>query len=350
TYAWLTEGELRPKWEMVRRDLVSRDAELVSAAAIDGDGSLVAAGKGNGDILLFNGLSSLEPVIFAANAAHAGSVDALAFGPDGSRFVSAAEDRTIFLWRTRQVPGYHQIEGEVTEYFTGNPGIAARFTPDGQRLLIAADNSILSVDPLKPSVQGSPIVCKGTNLRSIAVSPDGNLVAVVGPPAEVHLVDLHAGRCDDNPMRPSSRVNNSAIEDLTLFVGRLRIDGFSFFKDGRATPALTAGNDTVTAPALRSDGGLAVVPQGRGLALFDVIKQQLLADLPMLTDAVLSVEFSPNGRQRAVVAGSHAFLYELDPEVWKRRACELAHRNLTPAEWKRYFGSDVQYRTTCFTS
>jgi hypothetical protein len=40
------------------------------------------------------------------------------------------------------------------------------------------------------------------------------------------------------------------------------------------------------------------------------------------------------------------FLWDIDFESWKSRACRRANRNLTLEEWRRFFGEEP-YRATC---
>jgi len=39
--------------------------------------------------------------------------------------------------------------------------------------------------------------------------------------------------------------------------------------------------------------------------------------------------------------------WDVDVEVWKARACRIANRNMTHAEWAQYMAKDVSYRATC---
>ena len=68
-------------------------------------------------------------------------------------------------------------------------------------------------------------------------------------------------------------------------------------------------------------------------------------DLPFLG---LGNAFSPDGRRLAVagVVGL-AMLWDVDPAVWRRRACAIVGRNLTREEWKLYLPSSARYRATC---
>jgi hypothetical protein len=40
-------------------------------------------------------------------------------------------------------------------------------------------------------------------------------------------------------------------------------------------------------------------------------------------------------------------LWDVDPPVWRRRACAIAGRNLTREEWKLYLPEGTVYRATC---
>ncbi|MFT3854901.1 MAG: hypothetical protein QM733_19510 [Ilumatobacteraceae bacterium] len=42
-----------------------------------------------------------------------------------------------------------------------------------------------------------------------------------------------------------------------------------------------------------------------------------------------------------------ALRVDLDPVHWATTACDIAGRNLTAAEWSRYFGPAMPYHATC---
>jgi WD40 repeat protein len=68
-------------------------------------------------------------------------------------------------------------------------------------------------------------------------------------------------------------------------------------------------------------------------------------DFPFLP---LRNEFSPDGKQLAVGGfETLPMLWDVDPAVWRRRACATAGRNLTSAEWKLYLPAGTPYRATC---
>jgi WD40 repeat protein len=61
---------------------------------------------------------------------------------------------------------------------------------------------------------------------------------------------------------------------------------------------------------------------------------------------VTSVVFGPDGKTLASGSGSGSlgsgdiWLWDLDLDSWKERACRIANRNLTRAEWAQYVNSE----------
>jgi WD40 repeat protein len=57
--------------------------------------------------------------------------------------------------------------------------------------------------------------------------------------------------------------------------------------------------------------------------------------------------FSADGsRVAAISASTETIVWGLEPGHWMDRACRMAHRNLTLAEWQQFFGTRP-YRETC---
>jgi WD40 repeat protein len=64
-------------------------------------------------------------------------------------------------------------------------------------------------------------------------------------------------------------------------------------------------------------------------------------------DGVRAVAFSSDGALLASTGvDGRVVLWDTSPEDWEARACAVASRNLTLAEWRRYLGQRP-YQRTC---
>ena len=87
-------------------------------------------------------------------------------------------------------------------------------------------------------------------------------------------------------------------------------------------------------------------PDGRTLAISGYEPAASLWDVasgtqigPQLTagDRRTMIDLSSDGRQMLEVHGNgQGAVWDVDPESWKRRACDLANRTLTREEWEEY--------------
>ena len=68
-------------------------------------------------------------------------------------------------------------------------------------------------------------------------------------------------------------------------------------------------------------------------------------DLPFLG---LRNAFSPDGTLLATAGvDPRGMLWNVDPAVWRQRACAIVGRNLSREEWKLYLPPGTPYRATC---
>jgi len=78
-----------------------------------------------------------------------------------------------------------------------------------------------------------------------------------------------------------------------------------------------------------SQGSSFQSPRGRGWALTG------------LTDSMWGVAFGPGGRRLASRSGDNTIIpWDVSLEFWQARACRIANRNLTEAEWNKFIGPD----------
>lgn len=286
--------------------LVGHDGVVLSVA-FSPDGKTLASGGYNDSVMLWD-VATHQP-LDQARAKHAGAVSSVAFSPDGRRLASAAggEPGRIIYWTI--TPSRTLELASVQD--TDQAGKIA-FSPDGQ--LLASSGGLKGNPVMWDVTSGQPL--EGFNIGGggldLAFSPDGTLLALTGIDGKITLWDAAARR----------------------MIG----------------PLLTGEEIFITDVAFSPDGQrLASVTREGILRLWDVARREPLG--PALTERgtrVGSLAFSPDNKMLVVGARDGTTqLWDMDIESWQARACAIAHRNLSPAEWVQFMGEEVPYERIC---
>jgi nucleoside-diphosphate-sugar epimerase len=78
--------------------------------------------------------------------------------------------------------------------------------------------------------------------------------------------------------------------------------------------------------------------------VWDLASRERLGTTFSAEQGVAATQFAPDGD--LVIAYSGAVKWPMDPRKWMRFACQVAGRDLTPAEWSDIL-PDRDYRRTC---
>jgi WD40 repeat protein len=167
----------------------------VRAIAVSPDGARLAAGSGNpfepGEVGMWDEATGKRIGTFGEGL---GSVHALAFSPDGALLAAATQDGAVHVWRSA---GGVEIlalrEDEDVPY-------AVVFSPDGRFLFSAGVSAVgfaggSGVVRMWGSSGGDLYASFGVSdlpIRSLALSPDGSVLAAGGDDNRVELLDLGA--------------------------------------------------------------------------------------------------------------------------------------------------------------
>lgn len=162
-------------------------------------------------------------------------------------------------------------------------------------------------DPTPERIPGTE-----ADVTVVAFSPDGHLAATGGAHGTVQFRDPRTFAPLGAPVRVGSGVM------LTLV----------FSPD---SSLLAAGEYAVGATAQ--------------VRLVDVASRQPVGDPFRGIPGRLS--FDPGSAVLARSGTSTTSLWDLDPAVWREAACEIAGRNLTPAEQREYLPNDADPPPTC---
>jgi cytochrome c len=147
-------------------------AAPVVALAVSRDGSKLASAGWDGTVRVWP-LSGGAPLVLEG---HQQNVNAVAFMPDRS-IVSGSYDGSLRLWPANGSPIVRTLESSVNTLAVASDGEIIAGTADGQLHFFSTDGT-----------ERSRIEVQPTPVTAIAISPDGNLIAVAGMRGLVKLV------------------------------------------------------------------------------------------------------------------------------------------------------------------
>ncbi len=342
------------------------------AFALSPDGSEFAVATADSTVGVFSAVTLRREKSFAIGSA-ANRVTALSWSPTGKTIAVGAHGGIVQMWdvsgsprRERSLVGLEPLPGQIEAVQS------LAFSPDGQ-ILAASDKS-----------EGSAI---GHN--------------IVSPVATLATWDVGTGTMINTPAELGAGAGMTASDVLAfspdgrLLAASLLTGGVRVFDATTGTALRTLadpGNDTVSlafAPTgnLLAAGTLAGTVELWNPVTAKRIAQPLLADSSAIADiafdrsgqrfattglqdatvkvwftssleqegprlaanpnATAAAAFEPGG-QDLLVADDHggAFTWPMSLTSWEQRACSLAGRNLTRAEWAQ-FVAGPRYATVC---
>ncbi|PKN95507.1 MAG: hypothetical protein CVU44_02130 [Chloroflexi bacterium HGW-Chloroflexi-6] len=304
--------------EITQAETFSTPNKMLDAISLSPDGKLIAAAyctvaftnivRCEKESLLFWDTETYtrvgDEISIATNSYNSRNV-LLAYSPDGKTLAVAINDNTVLLLET-------QTYTEKARFEALNGVSQLAFSPDGKTLALAGgyNNALTLIDMDQLESKAVQIPSKTRAIISLAYSPSGKQLALGSSEGLILLWDV-------------------AENEITaqIYDRQGRVLALAFSPDGKI---LAAGHDNFY------------------LTLWDVASRQPLTR-PYLrhTDGVHSLAFSSDGNLLAS-AGNEIVLWDLSPESWLKKACNIAGRNFTQIEWQQFFSGE-EYRLTCPT-
>ncbi|MCP4344862.1 MAG: hypothetical protein GY795_04970 [Desulfobacterales bacterium] len=289
----------------------------VFSVSFSPDGKILASGSQDDTIILWN-VETLQP-IGKPLTGHKFDIFSVAFSPDGKILASGSQDNTIILWNVETLqPIGKPLTGHEYDVFS------VSFSPDGKILASGSqDNTIILWDVEKRQPIGKPLTGHKHDVFSVSFSPDGKTLASGSKDKTIILWDVKTQMSIAPPFKSHTFFVRSVVfspDGKTLISGS---DGSFFDMDKKKNH-----DNTIILWDVKTR-----LPIGQSLKGHEY---------PVLTLAV-----SPDGKVLASGSSDNTVkLWDISLESWKKRACQIANRNMTVDEWKKYM-KDEPYRKIC---
>jgi WD40 repeat protein/DNA-binding SARP family transcriptional activator len=388
-------------WDAPTRSLRETFAGHAGAALgllFDPAATTLYSGSSDGSVIVWDVLGArrlgrpfrFDPVAKAGEGVRTPTQDAstaVAVSPDGSLFVTSPAPGRITLWRARDQRAVGELRGPCGYV------VSLAFSHDG-RLVAATGNARETVvwdvstrKIVKLIGPAGPMGAAGVNF-----SPDDKLIGTAGVDGKLRVYDVRTGR------RQGSVATETSLQDL------------DFSSDGKLVAAAGLGGDIVIWNVARrtlertihhKDAILSIrfSPDGKEIATGDLpgnvdfwdpaTGRRVGRTLGGHNGLVLSVTFDPSGTEVVTTSSDGKFrlwdlasgklvgaplpgagtggwgtffpngkqviavfgdgtgaIWNVDPTFWEAQACHVAHRNLTPAEWRDFLPHN-SYRHVC---
>jgi WD40 repeat protein/DNA-binding SARP family transcriptional activator len=270
----------------------------------------------------------------------------VAISRDGVVAVSG-RDRTIQRY---DVATLDPIGGPVV---VDAPPTTLAFSPDGDVLAAGTSDDTVTLVDARTGTASRPEPLGLAGFVFVTFSPDGRrLVVGTGAGAGVIFDVTEEPLALRRAAGPLTGVVGSAFSPDGRVAVTGSLSGTVQFRDARTFAPLgapVASNDgAVYQLAFSPDGSLLVAGDaGRpgSARLVDVASRQPVGDAFVGQSGALS--FSPDGTRLAMPSSTTTLLWDLDTTTWRERACEIAGRNLTAAEVRRYLPDGADAKPTC---
>ncbi|MGA2925788.1 MAG: BTAD domain-containing putative transcriptional regulator [Solirubrobacteraceae bacterium] len=349
-------------------DLISPRAPPL---AVSPDGASFAVRLGPATVGVFSTDTLQRRASFTVGPADR-AITALAWSPDGSQLAVAGHGGLAQLWTVSGAPRLvRQLRGLGPLAKQPDAIQAIAFSPDGRLIAASDDNETTSGQgtaavplatlaiwrahsgALAASIDLGPGNGPGGS-DVLAFSPNGKLLAVSLLHGGVRVLDTATYSLERQLSDPGNDIISLAFApDGTLATGTIAgtVELWDPATGARLQPQpLLAASTPVTSIAFDATGDrLATSGDQDGTVKLWVTSslQQEGPDLGTDAGATSATAFDPAGEQLVAVDDlGDAFTWPASLPAWEQRACAVAARNLTRAEWARFVG-DLSYATVC---
>jgi WD40 repeat protein/serine/threonine protein kinase len=275
-------------------------SDLVSCLAVDRSGRRLLSGSFDGQAMLHDLVSGQRLVVFRG---HEGPITSLAWAPDQRRFATTGADGTVRVWRSDQPDPVLTLEGHEEE----TTGVA--FSADGETLYSTGFDS--SVRAWNLSTGESSLLDQQTvGFTTLGASPERGLVVAGSLDGSIHVISSegdavprhlegHKAQVVGMAVSPGGAWLASGSDDRTVRLWDLTA--------AEADPGTIGHAGAVSSVAWSPDGARLISGGWDGTArLWDAASGQQLAVLDGHGGKVHSAALRPDAAQAATAGTDRA--------------------------------------------
>ena len=347
---------------------------VVVKVAYSPNGHWVATGGSLGSVALWNTASKTEAYGFVGGVDDrlTTPVTALAFTPDNkipdSEILLFSKEGSLALHRVDIAHAHSFDNRSLLPDLTAAPDKgetsieAAAVAPDGQVFTLSDQGTIRIWTSAAQTTP--PTVIRGVagaqKPSALAISPDGKFLAVPGPQGNgIVVLDAHTHQvfrrfAADNLSAQAIAFSRPAQNAPPLLAAGG--PGGLYVWNVTTGEQISNAEQTPASLAFSPDGSLLLLGLADGtLGLWDAVSaklpgQPLRYPWPGPPPAPGGVAFSPDGMHLVAGlpgTGFSVWDWDLDLDTWPARACAIANRPLTRAEWNKLMEPFTPFQDPC---
>jgi len=288
--------------------VLSGHADIVLSAAYSPDGSRIVTASQDKTARIWDARLGKQLTVLSA---HSQLVRTCVYSPDGSRIVTASDDKTARIWDARTGAQLAVLSGH------GDRVYSAAYSPDGRRIVTASEDKTVRIWDAATGVQLAVLSGHEDRVNSATYSPDGTRIVTASQDKTARIWDAHLGKQLTTLFGHGATVGSAVYSPDGTRVVTASLDRTARIWDARSGKqlAVLSGRGSVVSSAAYSPDGTHIVTASvdKTARIWDALTGAQLAVLSGHGEQLISASYSPDGTR--IVTAS----YDSTARIWDAR-------------------------------